>query len=147
MDASGGRVPVAISVTAVDGVIVARSAFESSLAYRSAVLFGSFHVLVGDEKVTALHYLTDRLIPGRTGEVRPSSPQEIAATSVLALPIDQWSLRVSAGWPEDDDDDVAGPAWAGQVSFARRSPSISRAPGLREEIATPPSVSRFRATH
>lgn len=139
--------PAVISVTAVDGVIVARSAFESSLAYRSAVVFGSFQTLEGLEKKAALHVMTNRLIPGRTEEVRPSTVRELAATLVLAMPLTQWSLRVSAGWPQDAADDVAGPAWAGHVMFAPKPPAITPVPGLRSDIRTPASVAKLRDTH
>lgn len=136
-------VPVAVSVAAVDGVVVARSAFESSLVYRSAVLRGSFAPLAGARKAAALDALTDRLIPGRTGEVRPSTPKELAATAVLAMAIDDWTLRLSDHWPEDGDDDVAGPAWAGIVRFGAPSATAVGAPDLRPGIPVPPSVGRI----
>lgn len=106
--------PAAVSVTSVDGIVVARSAFESSLIYRSAVLFGSFRILDGTEKADALDALTEKLIPGRLSEVRPNSKKELAVTLMLSMPIDEWSARVSDGWPEDAPDDIAGDAWAGQ---------------------------------
>ncbi len=139
-------VPAAVSVTAVDGVIVARSTFESSLAYRSAVVFGSFQVLEGVGKAAALDALIDRLLPGRTAEVRPSTAKELAATLVLAMPLDEWSLRVSDGWADDPVDDVAGPAWAGQVHFGERPIAISPAPDLAAGTAVPRSVERIRGT-
>ncbi len=92
-----------LTVTALDAVVVARSAFESSYRYRSAVLFGRFTAVEGDAKERALDRVVDRLLPGRSGEVRPSTPRELAATLVLARPIDQWSLRVSQKWPDDED--------------------------------------------
>lgn len=138
--------PAAVSVTAVDGVIVARSTFESSPAYRSAVIFGSFQVLEGDVKDAALDALIDRLIPGRAAEVRPSTAKELAATLVLAMPLTQWSLRVSDGWAQDPVDDVAGPAWAGQVHFGGRPVTISPAPDLAAGTAVPRSITRIRGT-
>src|SRR4051812_10171623 len=104
----------ALGVTAYDGVVVARSAFESSIRYRSAVLFGRCSTLEED-KERFLDLVTDALIPGRRTEVRRPTRAELAATLVLALPIEDWSLKVSAGWPEDEEGDVAGPAWAGVV--------------------------------
>lgn len=132
--------PAAVSIAAVDGVVVARSAFESSLVYRSAVLFGSFRRLDGENKRDALDALTNRLIPGRAAEVRPSTNKELAATLLLAMPIDEWSLRISDDWPEDDDEDVAGPAWAGQVRFGHSIEQILPAPNLRADIPVPASV-------
>lgn len=139
--------PAVVSITTVDGVIVARSAFESSLAYRSAVLFGSFQKLVGGEKRAALDVITTRLIPGRLAEVRPSTQKELAATLVLAMPITEWSLRVSDGWPADPEDDIAGAAWAGQVMFGDRPAAIRPAPDLRPGISSPCSVTGLRASH
>jgi nitroimidazol reductase NimA-like FMN-containing flavoprotein (pyridoxamine 5'-phosphate oxidase superfamily) len=131
--------PTCLAVTAYDGVVVARSAFESSMHYRSAVLFGSCSPVTDKER--ALDLLTDALIPGRTAEVRRPTRAELAATIVLQLPIQEWSLKISAGWPDDPPQDVAGPAWAGVVrrvaAFARPLP----APDLHDGIAVPQSVS------
>lgn len=139
--------PAVVSVATVDGIIVARSAFESSLAYRSAVLFGSFDELAGDEKGAALDALTDRLIPGRVAEVRTATAKELAATLVLAMPIAKWSLRISDGWAEDAEDDVAGPAWAGRAVFGSRPVATRAAPDLRTGISAPASVTGVRAAH
>ncbi len=139
--------PAVVSITAVDGVVVARSAFESSLLYRSAVVFGSFTALSGEEKAAALDVLTERLVPGRTAEVRPSTAKELAATLVLAMPLETWSLRVSDGWPEDPDDDVAGSAWAGQVLFGQRPTTVHPAPDLAAGIPVPGSVAGLRTKH
>jgi nitroimidazol reductase NimA-like FMN-containing flavoprotein (pyridoxamine 5'-phosphate oxidase superfamily) len=93
----------AVSVTALDGVMVARSAFESSFRYRSAALFGVFEVIDDDEKVRYLDSLVDSFIPGRVAELRASTRKELAATQALRLKIGDgnWSLKISAGWPED----------------------------------------------
>ena len=138
--------PAAVSITTVDGIVVARSAFESSLLYRSAVLFGSFRPLDGAEKADALDAITNKLIPGRLSEVRPNSKKELAATLVLSMPISEWSLRVSDGWPEDTDDDVAGDAWAGHVRFGQAPVTIINAPDLRSGIHAPESVCTLRGT-
>jgi uncharacterized protein len=135
--------PTCLTVTALDGVVVARSAFESSLHYRSAVLFGSCAPVADRDR--ALDLITERLIPGRTAEIRRPRPAELAATLVLELPIIEWSLKISAGWPEDPDDDVAGDAWAGVVPMTAGYAAPLAAPDLREGIAVPPSVRRFGA--
>jgi nitroimidazol reductase NimA-like FMN-containing flavoprotein (pyridoxamine 5'-phosphate oxidase superfamily) len=133
--------PTCLTVTAVDGLVAARSAFESSLHYRSAVLFGACTtVLDDDEKSRALDLITERLIPGRTAEVRRPRAQELAATLVLALPIEEWSLKISDGWPDDPDDDVAGDAWAGVVPIVTSYAAARPAPDLREGVAVPASV-------
>ncbi|MGC4110602.1 MAG: pyridoxamine 5'-phosphate oxidase family protein [Nocardioides sp.] len=131
--------PTALGVTAYDGVVVARSAFESSIRYRSAVLFGRC-TPVDHDKERFLDLVTEALIPGRSAEVRRPTKAELAATLVLALPIDDWSLKVSAGWPEDEDDDVAGPAWAGVVPVTEVYGNALPAPDLRDGIEVPPSV-------
>lgn len=134
--------PACVEVTAVDGLVVARSAFESSIRYRSAVLFGTFSP--APDKERALDLVTDRLIPGRVAEVRRSTAKELAATLILAMPIEEWSLKISAGWPEDEDADVAGDAWAGVVPLPPRVYDVPQpAPDLRPGIATPPSVTRL----
>jgi len=135
---------VCVEVTATDGVIVARSAFESSFRYRSAVLFGRFSRLAGLAKEAALDVLTSRLIPGRAAEVRRPSAKELAATLVLAMPLAEWSLKVSDGWPEDGAEDVAGDAWAGVVPAAPPAYLAPvAAPGLRPGIPVPDSVRRL----
>jgi uncharacterized protein len=132
-------VPTALALTAYDGLVVARSAFESSIRYRSAVLFGRCTPVV-DDKERFLDLVTEALIPGRSAEVRRPTKAELAATLVLALPIEDWSLKISAGWPEDEDDDVAGPAWAGVVPARQVYDAPLAAPDLRAGIEVPPSV-------
>jgi uncharacterized protein len=135
--------PVCVEVTSADAIIVARSAFESSLRYRSAVVFGACERLEGREKEAALDVLTERLIPGRAAEVRRPTARELAATLVLALPLAEWSLKVSGGWPGDPGEDVAGDAWAGVVPFAVAYGDAAPAPDLRPGIGVPPSVRRL----
>ncbi len=137
-------VPVAVSVATVDGIVVARSAYASSLLYASAVLFGAFTPLAGEEKLAALDVLTDRLLPGRTAEVRRPTAKELAATTMLAMPIGEWSVRLSDGWPEDPQDDVAGPAWAGLVRFGPPPATLAGAPDLRPGIPVAPSAGQAR---
>jgi nitroimidazol reductase NimA-like FMN-containing flavoprotein (pyridoxamine 5'-phosphate oxidase superfamily) len=132
-------VPTALGVTAYDGIVVARSAFESSIRYRSAVVFGRCSPM-SEDKERFLDLVTEALIPGRSAEVRRPTKAELAATLVLALPLDDWSLKISAGWPEDEDDDVAGPAWAGVVPVREVYGSPLAAPDLRGDIEVPPSV-------
>ena len=124
----------------MDGVVVARSAFESSIHYRSAVLFGTCTQLDGADKLRALDLVTEALIPGRVAELRRPTDRELAATLMLALPIERWSLKVSAGWPDDPPEDVAGPAWAGVVPLGTGYGAPRPAPDLRPGIPVPPSV-------
>lgn len=136
--------PTCLAVTAWDGLVVARSAFESSIHYRSAVLFGSCAPAPDAER--ALDLITEALLPGRVAELRRPTPRERAATQVLQLPITEWSLKVSAGWPDDPPEDVAGDVWAGVVALHVAYGTPSPAPDLRGGIAVPPSVRALRGT-
>ncbi|ONH32973.1 pyridoxamine 5'-phosphate oxidase family protein [Pseudofrankia asymbiotica] len=139
--------PVSVSVAAIDGVLVARSAFESALLYRSAVLFGAFTPITGPDKETALDVLTDRITPGRVAELRRPTTRELAATLLLAMPIRQWSMRVLDDWPHDPADDVAGPAWAGHVRFGAPPLTALDAPDLRPGIPPPTSATAITGIH
>ena len=130
--------PTCLAVTAWDGLVVARSAFESSIHYRSAVLFGSCTPVEDAER--ALDLITEALLPGRVAELRRPTAKERAATLVLELPITEWSLKISAGWPDDPPEDVAGPAWAGVVPRHVTHGAPLAAPDLSPGIAVPPSV-------
>jgi nitroimidazol reductase NimA-like FMN-containing flavoprotein (pyridoxamine 5'-phosphate oxidase superfamily) len=132
-------VPTALAVTVLEGLVVARSAFESSIRYRSAVLFGHCEK-VTDGKERVLDLVTEALLPGRAAEIRRPTKAELAATLVLSLPIDDWSLKVSDGWPEDEAGDVAGPAWAGVVPLRQVYDTPLDAPDLGGGIEVPPSV-------
>lgn len=135
-------IPVALSVTAIDALLVARSAFESSMNYRSAVLFGSC-APVGDnpvDTVAALDLVTEGLIPGRVAELRPHTAKELAATLVLRMTVSEWTLKVSEGWPEDGPADVAGQAWAGTLPLRTGYERAIPAPDLAAGILLPGSV-------
>ncbi|MFG2038370.1 pyridoxamine 5'-phosphate oxidase family protein [Dactylosporangium sp. NPDC048998] len=98
-----GGAPCCLSVTLLDGLILARSAFEASMRYRSAMVLGRCTVI--EDQVAALRTISEHLVPGRWDVVRPPSRKELAATLVLALPLDEWSLKVSDGWPETSPED------------------------------------------
>jgi nitroimidazol reductase NimA-like FMN-containing flavoprotein (pyridoxamine 5'-phosphate oxidase superfamily) len=141
MRRAASGVPACVTVTQLNGIVVARSSFESSFRYRSAVLFGTFTRLTGAEAASALDVITERLIPGRVAEIRRPSRRELAATMVLSMPILEWSVKVSAGWPEDEPADVSGGAWAGVIPFhGMRIGDPQPAPDLRPGIPVPGSV-------
>lgn len=108
-------VPACLTVTVLDGLVLARSAFESSMNYRCAMVLGSAAVLDGEEKQRALRRLTDHLLPGRWDDIRAPSSKELAATAVLAIALDECSVKVRDGGPEDDPQDVGRPVWGGVV--------------------------------
>jgi nitroimidazol reductase NimA-like FMN-containing flavoprotein (pyridoxamine 5'-phosphate oxidase superfamily) len=106
--------PLSIAVTLLDGLVYARSAFESSIHYRSAVIMGNATVVEGEEKLEALAILTNHMMPGRWEEVRETTKKELAATMVLRVPLERVSVKVSDAGPdefEDDGDDRS--IWAG----------------------------------
>jgi nitroimidazol reductase NimA-like FMN-containing flavoprotein (pyridoxamine 5'-phosphate oxidase superfamily) len=137
-----GGAPVSVAVTALDGIVVARSGFESSFRYRSAVLFGRFETVADDEKNRYLQQLTDAFIPGRVAELRASTTRELAATLVLRLTIgpDNWSLKIGDGWPEDEAEDIAAGGWAGVVPILTTYGTPLRAPDCDPAVPLPDSV-------
>jgi len=107
--------PTCVTVTLLDGLVLARSAFESSMHYRGVMALGTCTVLEGDDRDRALRLISDHLLPGRWDDIRPPSTKELAATLVLALPLDEVSAKVSDTMPEDDPQDVDRPVWGGIV--------------------------------
>lgn len=107
------------TVTLLDGLVLARSAFHHSLNYRSVVAFGRARVIDDhDERIAALRAFTDRLYPGRWDAVRAPTPQEMKATLVVALPLTEAVAKVREGGPIDDEDDYDLPVWAGVVPLS-----------------------------
>jgi len=104
---------VSVSITHVDGLVLARSAFNHSMNYRSVVLYGSFETVNGDEKVAALADFMAHLAPGRQGQARPGNRNELAATTVLRVSLDEAAAKVRTGGPQDDAEDLDLPVWAG----------------------------------
>ncbi len=116
-----GGVEVCVTVTLLDGLVLARSAFHHSMNYRSVVVFGTAsEVTDPEEKVVALDRLTDHIVPGRMAAIRPHTDAEIRGTTVLSLPLDEWSMKVRTGPPIDDDEDMDAPAWAGVLPLGVR---------------------------
>lgn len=135
-------IEVCVTVTLVDGMVMARSAFHHSMNYRSVVVFGRAAVVEdAAEKWEALRALTEHLAPGRWAEVRQPSESEMRATLVLALPLAEASAKVRTGPPVDDEEDYELPVWAGVVPLrmtagvpvadARLAPGIEPPPHVR----------------
>lgn len=109
-------IDVCVTVTLIDGLVLARSAFHHSINYRSVVIFGAAKVVDDpDEKIKALHAFTDHVVPGRWEDVRPPNESELRATLVLKLPLVEVSAKVRTGPPIDDEEDYELSLWAGVV--------------------------------
>jgi len=109
-------IPVCVTVTLLEGLVLARSIFNHSMNYRSVVILGAA-VLVGDpaEKLAALRALSEHIIPDRWDDSRQPNEKELKATSVFRLPINEFSAKVRVGPPVDDEDDYRFPTWAGVI--------------------------------
>ena len=108
-------VDTCVTVTLIDGLVLARSAFHHSMNYRSVVVFGKATVVEGDEKLRALDALVEHVVRGRSRDVRPPNEMELKQTLVLSLPLDEASAKIRTGGPVDDEEDYALPIWAGVV--------------------------------
>ena len=115
----GKGMDVCITVTLVDGVVMARSAFHHSMNYRSVVVLARGTLIdEPEEKMAALRLITERLVPGRWDGVRQPTPQEMKATTALSFPINEASAKVRTGPPKDDEEDYALPIWAGVLPLS-----------------------------
>jgi nitroimidazol reductase NimA-like FMN-containing flavoprotein (pyridoxamine 5'-phosphate oxidase superfamily) len=126
--------PACVTVTLLDGLVVATSLFESSMHYRSAIVLGTGVALRGADKRVALDVLADALLPGRRVDARPANKRELAATAVIALPIDEWSLKVSDSPPEHIEDDAGWSPWAGVVPLR-----LQAGPPVTDRGGAPPA--------
>jgi len=128
-------VPVCVTVTHVDALVLARSAFHHSMNYRSAVVFGTAHEVRDEaEKRRAFTAIVDHVVPGRSGDTRPPNDYEHTFTKVLAVEIEEASAKMRTGGPVDDAEDLALPHWAGilpvRTSFGAPEPAEGLAPGV-----------------
>jgi nitroimidazol reductase NimA-like FMN-containing flavoprotein (pyridoxamine 5'-phosphate oxidase superfamily) len=134
-----------ITVTLVDALVMARSAFHHSVNYRSVVLFAkAVEVTDSDEKMQALHDIVEHIAPGRWAQTRTPNRDEVTMTKIVALPIDEVSAKVRTGPPLDDEPDYAGPSWAGVLPLTTSIGSPQPCPRLGEGIAVPANVSAYR---
>jgi uncharacterized protein len=140
-----GGVDACLTVTLVDGLVLARSIFHHSINYRSVVVLGrAVEVADRDEKLRALEAFGERILPGRWAEVRPPTEQELKATSILRLPLDEASAKLREGPPKDEDEDYDLPVWAGVIPLALRAGEPAADPRLGFDLPPPPVPSRYR---
>ncbi|MER7731197.1 pyridoxamine 5'-phosphate oxidase family protein [Streptomyces erythrochromogenes] len=130
--------PVCVTVTHVDGLVLARSAFHHSLNYRSVVVHGTAHQVTDEEECrTALDAMIDAVAPGRSGDVRPANAKELAATAVIRVDLDEVSAKLRTGPSNDDAEDLGLPHWAGVVPVGTVYGSPVPAADLDPGIALP----------
>ncbi len=136
---------VCVTVTLIDGMVMARSAYNHSVNYRSVMLLGRAR-LVADraEKHERLRSMVETLFPGRWERLRPMTEQEFKATTVLTLPIDEVSAKVRQGPPGDDAADLDVDVWAGVIPLRMQTLDPTADPRGRQGVAVPDHVAKFR---
>lgn len=135
-------VDLCVTVTLLDGLVLARSAFAHSMNYRSVVVIGqATEVREPAAKLNAMRCIVEHVLPGRWAEVRPPTRKEVDATIVLSLPLDNLSAKVRTGPPLDPSADCALPIWAGELPLRGGFDAPLAAPQLRDDIRVPASVS------
>jgi nitroimidazol reductase NimA-like FMN-containing flavoprotein (pyridoxamine 5'-phosphate oxidase superfamily) len=137
--------PACLTVTVLDGLVLARSVFETGVNYDSVMLLGRFRPITEDEeKLNALQAFVEALLPGRWAEVRPPSRQELKGTAILEMEIGEASVKTKTGGPDDDaSPDGQRNVWAGVIPIETTYGTPQPSPGLRAGIALSPSVSRL----
>ena len=131
-------IPVCVTVTLLDGLVLARSIFNHSMNYRSVVVLGTaVAVKEAKEKLEALHALSEHIIKGRWADVRQPNECELKATLVLRLPIEEFSAKVRTGPPIDDEEDCGFPTWAGVIPLTMVSGEPTPDPRLGSDVSAP----------
>jgi uncharacterized protein len=133
---------ICVTITLLDGLVCARAVFHHSMNYRSAVIFGAARLVTEtDEKLAALRAVTDHLVPGRWEHTREPTRKELAATAVLALPLDEASVKVRAGGPKDDPEDYDSGIWAGVLPATLMFGPAEPDPALAGDAPVPEHIS------
>ena len=141
----GKGIDVCVTVTLLDGLVLARSAFHHSMNYRSVVVFGVATTIEEREgKLAALRALTEHIIPGRWAEARQPNEAELQQTTVLAIPLAEASAKIRTGPPKDDEEDYTLPVWAGVMPLGLTWQSPINDPRLSSGTAVPDYVRHYR---
>ena len=133
-----------LTVTLLDGLVLARSGFHHSANYRSVVIYGQGTPLKGQRKGEVLDRFVESLIPGRLAEIRPATRKEINATTVIEFPLNEVSAKIRSGGPVDDAEDYDLPVWAGELPMTIKTGKPIADPLLRGEPPVPDYVKRYR---
>jgi nitroimidazol reductase NimA-like FMN-containing flavoprotein (pyridoxamine 5'-phosphate oxidase superfamily) len=137
--------PACLTVTLLDALVLARSAMHHSANYRSVMLLGEATLVTAqDEKLAALEAIVEHIVPGRWADVRWPTENELKATSVLAIPIEEASAKIRSGPPLDDEQDYAMDVWAGVIPIASQPMDPEPDPRLPAGVVAPPYVSGYR---
>jgi len=138
------EIPVCVTVTLLDGLVVARSGFHHSINYRAVMAFGRAR-MIGDakEKEAELDYFIERIYPGRVATLRPVNQQELKGTTLLAMEIEEASAKVRTGEPKDDEEDYALDIWAGVIPIRQIVGAIENDPKLKPGVPAPEHLRRF----
>ena len=137
-------IDVCLTVTLVDGIVAARSLFNSSLNYRSVVVYGSARAIDDpDERTLAFKAITDKLLPGRWGDARGPRHTEDRKTMILGISIDEASARISDDHPDDEDEDLDLDVWAGIIPLRVAAGEPIDAPDLKDGVVLPPYLEDF----
>jgi nitroimidazol reductase NimA-like FMN-containing flavoprotein (pyridoxamine 5'-phosphate oxidase superfamily) len=128
---------ICVTMTLIDGLVMARSVFHHSMNYRSAVLFGKGSLVPEEEKLSYLAHFTNVLMPGRWQDARQPNEQELKATSIVSIPIDLASAKIRVGPPKDDPEDYQLPVWAGVLPIKQQFLPPQNDPKLEEDIPVP----------
>ena len=147
MMALGEKIDLAFSVTFLDGLVLARSAFHHSVNYRSVILYGkATYVYDEAEKVEGLKVLTEQIIKGRWDEVRLPNAKELKATAVLKFKIEEGAAKVRTGGPSDDKEDYELPIWAGVIPLNQAINEVIPDPLMKQKLPIPNSVKNYTTT-
>lgn len=136
--------PVCVTVTILDGLVLARSVFNHSMNYRSVVVLGTATKLTGSEKERAMEVLTHRIVPGRWDDARRPNETEVNGTLILALPLDEVSVKIRTGPPEDEEEDYGLDVWAGVVPLGLEVGLPLADPRLAPDIGPPSYLEGYR---
>ena len=136
-------IPVCITFTHIDGLVLARSAFHHSMNYRSVVAHGSCVSVKGKDKTRAFEVLTNKVAPGRWDECRPITQKEMDVTGLLAFTIEAAAAKIRTGGPKDDKEDYALPIWAGVIPLERKTGAIIPDTAMTQDLDLPDSVQKM----
>jgi len=135
---------IAVSITILDGLVLARSVFHHSMNYRSVVIFGKGKLIENKiEKLNALEAITNHIIPGRWNDARKPNEKELNATSVVSLKIDEASAKIRSGPPKDEEEDYDLPVWAGVIPFSKKFEQPKEDPKLKSGILLPDYIGKL----